>query len=146
MSRNPYLAASRPASSFTRSSRTSGRRGTGGLLGRSRSSAALGNLSSQFGSTVAYNSSSYVPSTTWQRSSSSTRLNRLESPGDQSSPTTKSNDYDSPQRNSSSRYDTNKSSLNRSTSSHNLECNVREFNKDHLDNSTVQFCVSFDSV
>lgn len=71
MSRNPYLAASRPSSSYTRSSRSSSRTGGagGGLLGRSRSSATLGGLSSQ---STAYSSSSlYVPQ--WQRSTSSTR-------------------------------------------------------------------------
>lgn len=78
MSRNPYLAASRPASSFTRSSRTSGRSGlagAGGLLGRSRSSATLSShFSSATGGGSYLSASSYVPPT-WQRSSSSTRAN-----------------------------------------------------------------------
>lgn len=68
MSRNPYLAASRPSSSYTRSSRSSCRTGGlvgGSLLGRSRSSATLA-------SHKPYSSSSlYVPQ--WQRSTSSTR-------------------------------------------------------------------------
>lgn len=79
MSRNPYLAASRPTSSFTRSSRTSKRNdissSRGSLLGRSRSSATLGGLS---GATSAYSSaSSYTPApSAWQRSQSSSRTNR----------------------------------------------------------------------
>lgn len=87
MSRNPYLASSRPTSSFTRSSRTSSRTGAlgagsgGGLLGRSRSSATLGGLASQLASSgitsSPYSSSSlsaYLPGSSWQRSSSSSRL------------------------------------------------------------------------
>lgn len=84
MSRNPYLAASRPSSSYTRSSRTSkrsdlstGSRGTS--LGRSRSFATLGGAGGfSSTSTSAYNpSSTYVPYTSsWQRSTSSSRLGR----------------------------------------------------------------------
>lgn len=82
MSRNPYLAASRPASSFTRSSRTSKRNdltsSKGSLsMARSRSSTSLG---SGLASLSAYSSGAggYVPSSsTWQRPSSSSRLTRL---------------------------------------------------------------------
>lgn len=75
MSRNPYLAASRPSSSYTRSSRTSKRNdltsSKGSLLGRSRSSTALiGGLSYSSGS-------GYLqPTSNWHRPSSSSRLNR----------------------------------------------------------------------
>lgn len=88
MSRNPYLAATRPTSSFTRSSRSSKRNdlstgrglsGGGGLLGRSRSSVALsGGFSSHLSGASSYvPASSYTPSSSstssWQRSSSTTR-------------------------------------------------------------------------
>lgn len=78
MSRNPYLAATRPTSSFTRSSRTSARRNDlsqsnkGLALGRSRSSATLSSLGGHhhMGS-YGTSASGYIPS--WQRSSSTTR-------------------------------------------------------------------------
>lgn len=88
MSRNPYLAASRPSSSFTRSSRTSKRNDLssgckGSLLGRSRSSASLGSSFSAYTPVASsYSSaagSAYSPagstaaSGSWQRSLSSTR-------------------------------------------------------------------------
>lgn len=76
MSRNPYLAASRPSSSYTRSSRTSKRDYTqcrGYIpLGRSRSSASLGSSLSNYSapsSTSSYSSSAYSPassSNSWQ--------------------------------------------------------------------------------
>lgn len=79
MSRNPYLAASRPTSSFTRSSRSSKRNdplssSKSSLIGRSRSSASLGGFMSSY--TPA---SSYTPSlsSTWQRPLSSSRVSRL---------------------------------------------------------------------
>lgn len=97
MSRNPYLAASRPSSSFTRSSRTSKRNdlpsSRGSLLGRSRSSASLGvGYSSDRGASSLY-SSNYTP--TWQRSTSSTRSNRSTTdPSNSSSASTyKADDY-----------------------------------------------------
>jgi len=83
MSRNPYLAASRPTSSFTRSSRTSKRNdlasSKGLLLNRSRSSVTLSSsVANHMGATGSYGSAAnYVPSSSsWQRSLSSTRLQR----------------------------------------------------------------------
>jgi hypothetical protein len=139
MSRNPYLASSRPTSSFTRSSRTSNRTGVGvggggALLGRSRSSATLGGLASQLASSntsgtnpyagsssLSVGSSHYVPSSAWQRSSSSTRLgastvnNRASSPlTTTGTAKTSNNQYkdDNDNRRANSLY--------RSTSSHSL--------------------------
>lgn len=149
MSRNPYLAASRPTSSFTRSSRTSKRsdlsssRVGGGLLGRSRSSVTLGGgLSSHLGSTSSY-SSSYVPSTSsWQRSSSSTRLSSR--PASDSASTSIANsanksqsDYTESGQNQPSDilsiHDSSNSSLYRSTSSQNLADS--DYNKDLEDDN-----------
>uniref|UniRef100_A0A6G1SLN4 Protein phosphatase 1 regulatory subunit 12A n=1 Tax=Aceria tosichella TaxID=561515 RepID=A0A6G1SLN4_9ACAR len=150
MSRNPYLASSRPTSSFTRSSRTSSRAtgvgsgaGVGGLLGRSRSSATLGGLGSQLhtgGGTTSspYSSSSlsasshYVPS--WQRSSSSTRLaapiatpvNRASSPmGTITSTGSNQREQTDDGRRASSLY--------RSTSSHSLARSSRDTNNNNKD-------------
>lgn len=125
MSRNPYLAASRPSSSYTRSSRSSTRPSStaGNLLGRSRSSATLDSLASQ----ASYASlNPYVPQ--WQRSLSSTRSgNSALSTGRSSlehsssyKPTT-SDDWQSSRSLNNSRTTTlQPTNLLKSTSSHNL--------------------------
>lgn len=153
MSRNPYLAASRPTSSFTRSSRTSKRNdlsstgrsafgsgAVGGLLGRSRSSATLGGglSSSQFNSASSYSSSNYVPNSSWQRSSSSTRLN---SSSILSRPNVDDNSSSNAYGSSSSRND--RPSLYKSTSSHDIINRTRtdpqdqdDVSNEYEDNST----------
>lgn len=100
MSRNPYLAASRPTSSFTRSSRSSKRNepSKGSLLSRSRSSATIGSsLSNQLGASSSYKPiGNYLstPNSTWQRSSSSTRLNRISTdPSPSTTSSYRANDY-----------------------------------------------------
>lgn len=105
MSRNPYLAASRP-SSYTRSSRAS--KATSGLassgrsssaLSRSRSSAALGSsYSSSVGSSNSYSSAAgYTPHpSSWLRSVSSTRLNQSRQSNE---PTSAQTHYNSASRN-----------------------------------------------
>lgn len=130
MSRNPYLAASRPTSSFTRSSRTSKRNdssaGKGSLLGRSRSSVALGGLSAS-SNPYSLNSSSFVPtSNTWQRSLSSTRA----ATSDSSKPSYSARDYTpTNQRQSSlSSYET---SIPKSSSTHNLNLLVDDGDSDN---------------
>lgn len=86
---NPYLSASRPSSSFTRSSRSSKRNdpsiNKSSYLSRSRSSVALGGGSQSLLSTQAPSSayhldtsSAYVPGS-WNRSSSTNRLTRQNS-------------------------------------------------------------------
>ena len=81
MSRNPYLAASRPSSSYTRSSRSSAGRstygtgasgGSSGYLARSKSSASLSSqLNLATGSSYLPTYVPFIPS--WQRSSSASR-------------------------------------------------------------------------
>lgn len=161
MSRNPYLAASRPSSSYTRSSRTSSRTGAtigGSLLGRSRSSASLGGFgghsTSSYGSTLS--TSSYVPQ--WQRSSSSTRLN-TSSLANSTSPsrsttaptetaatttTTSSTAIDDAQVSrdndkwqSTRSLDNNRTSLYKSTSSHSLANKRNERDNDQEASSNV---------
>lgn len=137
MSRNPYLAASRPSSSFTRSSRTSKRNdlstsSKGSLLGRSRSSAALGGLSSSSYSSAA----SYTPSTSaWQRSTSSNRLDRQGSDLSSSNTNYLSSSYktaDYTPSSSTSQY--NRPSLYKSTSTHNLNSNDDATNDENKPN------------
>lgn len=130
MSRNPYLAASRPSSSFTRSSRTSKRNdlssSKGSLLGRSRSSAALGGLtSSNYTSSTSYTPSSAL---SWQRSTSSNRLNRQGS--DLSSSNTNYSSYKSSDY-SPSNNNITKPSLYKSISTNDL--NYNDSQKDEKD-------------
>lgn len=96
---NPYLSASRPSSSYTRSSRSSKRNEpSSSYLSRSRSSMALGGgsqslLSAQSTPSSSYHldtSSAYVPSGSWNRSSSATRLTRKNS-SSTATPSTSSN-------------------------------------------------------
>ena len=134
MSRNPYLAASRPTSSFTRSSRSSKRAGadslsassrvSGGLLGRSRSSATLGaGLSSYLSGVGSTSGSGYVPSSNWQRSSSSSRATNELSPY-----TSKRTTYDSSKPATAS--------IGRSTSSHNFGRSNSSYDDDGDDSKT----------
>lgn len=149
MSRNPYLAASRPSSSFTRSSRTSKRNepSKGSLLSRSRSSATIGGgYLNQSGSSSSYNTPSNYLSTpsSWQRSSSSTRLNRLSNdPPSSTTSSYRANDYTPASVRSADRsyssQETSKPSLYRSTSTQNLDCDVDKLDISKLETSNVLF-------
>lgn len=118
MSRNPYLAASRPSSSYTRSSRSSNYSPSYGL-GRSRSSAALS------GRTNRVYCAGYIPAS--QRSSSTTRYSQ---PNDSptSTPSNRASEYTPSSRVSkdyeatkTDRYDTSsKEPLPKSSSSHDI--------------------------
>lgn len=145
MSRNPYLAASRPTSSFTRSSRSSKRNdlssGKSSLVGRSRSSANLGGFisSSSYTPTSSYNPSS----STWQRPLSSSRVSRLAtdpSKNVSSSSSNRANDYTP---SSYSRSEESRLSLYRSASTQNLTSSGSvdrdDDGNDALTTSHVQF-------
>lgn len=142
MSRNPYLAASRPASSFTRSSRTSKRSdlssNKGSLLSRSRSSATVGGLSTQMGAVNSYSSAAgYTP--TWQRSLSSSRLNRYANDPSISNSTNKASDYTASSQRPAERissYDSSRPSLYRSSSSQDIN-NVADHDDDGIDVRSV---------
>lgn len=146
MSRNPYLAASRPASSFTRSSRTSKRNdlssNKGSLLSRSRSSATVSGLSGQMGAGNSYSSAAgYTP--TWQRSLSSTRLNRYANDPSISNSTNKASEYTASSQRPTERissYDSSRPSLYRSSSSQDIN-NVADRDNDGIDVRSVLFRV-----
>lgn len=152
MSKNPYLAASRPTSSFTRSSRSSKRNepSKGSLLSRSRSSATIGSgLSNQLGASRGYNPlGNYLstPSSTWQRSSSSTRLNRLSTdPSPSTTSSYRANDYTpTNQRNAhngrtSRSLEVSQPSMYKSTSTQDLISNVNDNSNDKPGSSSVLF-------
>lgn len=149
MSRNPYLAASRPASSFTRSSRTSKRNepSKGSLLSRSRSSATIGSgLSNQLGVSSSYNPLGNYLSTpsSWQRSSSSTRLNRLSiDPSPSTTSSYRATDYTpTNQRNASTDLATrslelSEPSMYRSISTQDISRNLHDNHNNKLENPDV---------
>lgn len=144
MSRNPYLAASRPTSSFTRSSRTSKRNDLssnkgGSLLSRSRSSANVGSFSGQLGVTNSYSSAAgYTP--TWQRSLSSSRLNRYANDPSTSTLTNKASEYTASSQRPSERIsscDSSRSSLYRSSSSQDLDKTAKTCDDDDDDDQNT---------
>lgn len=141
MSRNPYLAASRPTSSFTRSSRSSKRNdlssSKSSLVGRSRSSANLGGYMS---SSTYTPTSSYTPmSSTWQRPLSSSRVSSRHatdpSTNLSSSSSNRANDYtpSSQLRSSEPSEESRRSSLYKSASTHDL--NSMDRRNDHDDDN-----------